>query len=118
MKLLTHSLTDLMLPDGVMKQSTWLTWAKQMTNMFIRTTSAIEGRNGWLTQIHFNGRGLSEKRLKSQTAIHNYYLKRADDTTAYERLTGDITDDMFEYIILNVQSLGEPRKRKARAVVM
>ena len=117
-KLLMHPLTDLMLPEGITKQSTWLTWAAQMTNMFIRTTSAIEGRNSWLTQLHFNGRGLSEKRLKSQTAIHNYHLKRADDTTAYERLTGDITDDMFEYIILNVQSLGEPRKRKARAVVM
>ncbi len=38
--------------------------------------------------MHHNGRGITSKRLKAQTILHNYYLKRCDDTTAAERLFG------------------------------
>ncbi len=85
-----------------------------MCRLFIRTTSAVEGRNGWLTQIHFNGRGLPEKRIQSQTAIHNYFLKRSDGTTACERLSGIKPDDMLAYILSNVDPLSQPRRRKVK----
>jgi hypothetical protein len=35
-----------------------------MVTKFQRTSSAVEGRNGYLTQMHHNRRGLSPSRLK------------------------------------------------------
>ena len=111
-KLNAHPLTPLMC-NGT-KETEWMKWAQQMTDMFLRTTSAVEGRNGWLSQIHFNGRGLSKKRLESQTAVHNYFLQRADGSTACERLTGEKPEDLFEFIMSNIGPLSEPRKRKIK----
>ena len=108
----SNSLTKLLLEKN--KSSKWLNWARQMANIFHRTTSAIEGRNGWLSQIHFSGRGLTTKRIQSQTAIHNYYLKRKDGTTACERLSKLKPTDLFDYIIRNIGDLPEPRKRKVK----
>jgi len=103
-KLQAHSLTPLMC-NADNKNSQWIEWAQKITKLFLRTTSAIEGRNGWLSQIHFNGRGLSEKRIISQTAIHNYELKRADGTTACERLSGIKPESLFEHIMDNIGPL-------------
>ena len=64
----------------------WLTWAENMARQFHRSSSAVEGRNGCLSQMYHNGRGLSQKRLKALTVIHNYGIKRADGTTAATRL--------------------------------
>ena len=85
-----------------------------MTNIFLRTTSAIEGRNGWLSQIHFSGRGLTTKRIKSQTAIHNYYLKRKDGTTACERLSKIKPTDLFDFIMGNIGELPALRAMESR----
>ncbi|NQY74432.1 MAG: hypothetical protein HRT90_06680 [Candidatus Margulisbacteria bacterium] len=84
-------------------------WAISMAKIFIRSTSAIEGRNGWLSQIHFNGRGLPEKRLISQTGIRNYFLTRTDGTTACERLSGIEPECLFKYIVDNLDPLSSPR---------
>jgi len=74
--------------------------------------NTIEGRNGWLSQMHFCGRGLSEKRLKSQTTIHNYFLKRDDKTTACERLSGIQPECLFEFILKKFDSLPLSRVKK------
>ena len=113
-KLNAHPMTATLMPKDRQKESAWVNWAQQMTNIFLRTTSAVEGRNGWLSQVHFNGRGLPEKRIESQTAIHNYFLKRDDNTTACERLTGEKPEDLFEYILKNIGPLKEPRKYKTQ----
>jgi hypothetical protein len=63
----------------------WLEWAEWMARQFHRSSSAVEGRNGYLSQMYHNGRGLTEKRLRALTVIHNYGLKRADGTTAAMR---------------------------------
>ena len=84
-------------------------WAISMAKIFIRSTSAVEGRNGWLSQLHFNGRGLPEKRLISQTGIRNYFLTRTDGTTACERLSGIKPECLFKYIVENLDPLSPPR---------
>jgi hypothetical protein len=107
LKLQQHPLTPLYIT-----QKKWLSWAKQMASNFQRTSSAIEGRNGWLSQMHHNGRGLSIKRLKALTVIHNYYLKRSDGTTAAERLFNKKFTDPFEVIMNKMGDLPLPRKSK------
>jgi hypothetical protein len=94
----------------------YMKWAINMVNIFIRSTSAIEGRNGWLSQLHFNGRGLPEKRLISQTALRNYFLKRTDGTTACQRLSGIKPKCLFTYITDNLDELSPPRIGKKMAL--
>ncbi len=77
----------------------WWNWGIWMVSKFQRSSSAVEGRNGYLSQIHHNRRGLSYKRLKVATVIHNFALKRNDGTTAAERLFGQQFPDLFEYLI-------------------
>jgi len=110
-KLLLHYMTVHLFANKSEK-TLWTQWAHSMVNLFVRSTSAIEGRNSWLSQIYFNGRGLSKKRILSQTAIRNYYIKRSDGTTACERLSKIKPEDLFEFIVGNFQSFPQPRRRK------
>ena len=112
-KLKSHPLTTIILQNRC-NDLKWRTWAEEISNIFIRATSAIEGRNSWLSQIHFNGRGFSQKRLISQCAIKNYFLERNDGTTACERLAGFKPENMFEFIVKNIGELAQPRKRKVK----
>ncbi len=84
-------------------------WAKWMISNFQRTSSAVEGRNGWLSQMHHNGRGLSPNRLKALTVLHNYYLKRADGTTAAERAFRQKFPDPLEWVVSRMGELPLPR---------
>ena len=64
-----------------LEREQWQHWAIWMVSKFQRCSSAVEGRNGYLSQVHHNRRGLSTKRLKVSTVIHNFALKRSDGTT-------------------------------------
>ncbi|MCP4457984.1 MAG: hypothetical protein GY816_08170 [Cytophagales bacterium] len=83
-----------------------------MVSNFQRTSSAVEGRNGWLSQMHHNGRGLSPKRLKALTVLHNYYLKRTDGTTAAERAFRQKFPDPLEWVVSRMGDLPLPRVSK------
>jgi hypothetical protein len=90
----------------------WLYWAEWMVSNFQRTSSAVEGRNGCLSQMHHNGRGITIKRLKALTAIHNFGLTRSDGTTAAERLFERDFPDLFEWLIKQMGDL--PLSRRGR----
>ena len=90
----------------------WWNWAIWMVSKFQRSSSAVEGRNGYLSQVHHNRRGLSTKRLQVSTVIHNFSLKRNDGTTAAERLFGQQFPDLFEYLVKNIGELPQPRKSR------
>lgn len=99
-----HPLTQQFLQNEEM-----VSWAKWMVTNFQRTSSAVEGRNGWLSQMHHNGRGLSPKRLKALTVLHNYYLKRRDGTTAAERIFRIKFPDPLEWVVKQMGDLPLPR---------
>ena len=90
----------------------WWNWGTWMVSKFQRSSSAVEGRNGYLSQIHHNQRGLSSERLKVATVIHNFALKRNDNTTAAERLFGQQFPNLFEYLVENIGELPQPRKSR------
>ncbi len=87
----------------------WVSWAEWVVSNFQRTSSAVEGRNGCLSQLRHNGRGLSSSRLRALTAIHNFGLRRSDGTSATERLFRRDFPDIFEWVIERMGELPEPR---------
>ena len=93
----------------------WWSWAQWMGNKFQRTSSPVEGRNGYLSRIHHGSRGLSEPRLEVLTVIHNFALHRADGSTAAERLFGRQFPDLFDYIVEHMGELPLPRKARKSA---
>ncbi len=101
------------LPESELQR--WLEWAEWMARNFHRSSSAVEGRNGYLSQMYHNGRGLTEKRLRALTVIHNYGLKRPDGTTAAMRLFGQTFPDLFSWLIDEMGALPLPRKGRERA---
>ncbi len=105
----SHSLTN-KISDDEMEE--WLSWTDWISGKFQRASSAIEGRNGYLSQMHHNGRGITAKRLKALTVIHNYDTKRRDGTTAAERLFDTKIPDLFDWLIEQMGDLPLPRKSR------
>lgn len=91
----------------------WIDWAQSMVLKYQRTTSAIEGRNARLAQHYFSSRGVRKSHINSLTVIHNYWIKRADGTTAAERLCNYKPPDLFEYILENMPKVATPKKHSS-----
>lgn len=103
--LTTHPLTNVHLNDD------WISWAQSIALKYQRTTSAIEGRNARLAQHYFASRGVRKSHINSLTAIHNYWIKRDDGTTAAERLCGYKPPDLLEYLLKNMPKMVLPKKQ-------
>ncbi len=104
-----HALTGTFSEDEILF---WQNWAQEMVGKFHRASSAVEGRNGFLSQIYHNNRGLDSKRLKALTVMHNYFITRSDGSTAAQRLFGEKPPDLFEWLLHQMGEL--PLSRKAR----
>lgn len=94
----------------------WVERAQWMVRHFHRSSSAVEGRNGCLSQMYHNGRGFTEKRLCALTVIHNYGIKHSDGSTAASRLFGQDFSDPLTWLVDQIGELPLPRKSKKRAV--
>ncbi|HSX79823.1 MAG TPA: DUF6399 domain-containing protein [Candidatus Saccharimonadia bacterium] len=89
----------------------WKTWATQRTKAFQRTSSSVEGRNGYLSQMHHNHRGLPRQRYKVWTVLHNFDCHAADGTTPAARFFGRAFPDLFETVLARLDALPQPRRR-------
>jgi hypothetical protein len=92
---------------------TWQAWAVDLAAQFQRASSAVEGRNGYLSHLTHGTRGTPPQRLKVMTVIHNFDLKRADGTTAAQRLLGTPFPDLFDWVMEPRGALPMPRKPRA-----
>ncbi len=110
-KLDDHPLTPLCHP---VQWQQYNQWAETLVARFQRTSSPVEGRNGYLSQIHQAGRGLSQTRLQVLRVLHNFELKRADGTTAAERFFGMEFPDLFEWLLPQMGDLPLPRTSRSR----
>ena len=89
--------------------------AKRLATVFQRSSSNVEGRNGYLSLRNHQLRGLDlPRKRKCFTAIHNFFLTRPDGTTAAERFFGRKPHSMFAAILESVElapaPLSPPRK--------
>ena len=110
--LLQHPLTATVTASEV---ETYYAWASDLTGQFQRASSAVEGRNGYLSQLNHCARGTPPQRLKVMTVIHNFDLKRADETTAAERLFKTSFPDLFDWMVERMAPLPVPRKPRTPA---
>lgn len=106
-----HALTGTFSKDEILF---WQNWAQEMVGKFHRASSAVEGRNGFLSQIYHNNRGLNPDRLKALTVMHNYFTTRSDGSTAAQRLFGEKPPDLFEWLLHRMGELPLPRKPRKR----
>ena len=105
----THALT-LRLPLQALED--WHAWAMRQVHAFQRASSAVEGRNGALAQLHHNQRGLPQQRYKVWTMLHNFDCRAADGTTPAARFFGRTFPDLFETILSHIGALPRPRRRE------
>jgi len=89
--------------------------AKELAEVFQRSSSNVEGRNGYLSLRNHQLRGLDRPRKREcLTAIHNFFLTRPDGTTAAERFFGQKPRSMFAAILASVElppaPLSPPRR--------
>jgi len=89
--------------------------AKRLATVFQRSSSNVEGRNGYLSLRSHQLRGLDLPRKRECfTTMHNFFLTRPDGTTAAERFFGQQPRSMFAAILDAVElapaPLSPPRK--------
>lgn len=89
-------------------------WAKRLVRTFQRASSAVEGRNGYLSFVHRANRGMSNQRLEVLTVVHNYDIRSWDDQTPAERLFQRDFPDLFEFVLHNVTGFPEPRAKRRK----
>jgi hypothetical protein len=83
-------------------------------DVFQRSSSCVEGRNGQLSLHHHGRHRLSDRKLAALTAVHNFHICRADGTTAAERFFGRAHPALFERLLLRVPLPPRPRRRRTR----
>jgi plasmid maintenance system antidote protein VapI len=97
--------------EGV--QTEWWRRALECAQVFQRSSSCVEGRNGQLSLKFHAFRRINSNSLKILTILHNFFIKRADRTTAAERFFGQKPKDLFTWLLDKVE-LPRPRKKHSR----
>jgi hypothetical protein len=104
----THVITQRLSPQVLVD---WHAWAMDRVITFQRASSAVEGRNGYLSQMHHNHRGLPKHRSKVWTVLHNFDCRAADGTTPASRFFRRSFPDLFETVLSTIEDLPRPRNR-------
>jgi hypothetical protein len=89
--------------------------AREFAEVFQRSSSNVEGRNGYLSLRNHQLRGLDLPRKRAcLTTIHNFFLTRPDGTTAAERFFCQKPRSMFAAILDAVDLPPAPRSPQRR----
>ncbi len=109
-----HAMTCCLSPEAL---KAWQAWATQEVGAFQRASSAVEGRNGYLSGMHHQQRGLPKRRYKAWTILHNFDMRASDGTTPAARFFNRSFPDLFETVLANVGALPQPRQRQRIVMV-
>jgi hypothetical protein len=104
-----HAITQQLAPHVLAE---WHVWANDRVKTFQRASSAVEGRNGLLSQMHHKQRGLPKQRYKVWTVLHNFDCRAADGTTPAVRFFRQTFPDLFETVLAHIEVLPRPRQRQ------
>ena len=81
--------------------------------VFQRSSSCVEGRNGQLALRHHSLHRLTDRKLTALTTVHNYFIRRGDGTTAAERFFGAKPRDLFTWILERVDLPGWAAQKRS-----
>ncbi|MDP6944208.1 MAG: DUF6399 domain-containing protein [Myxococcota bacterium] len=113
-------LAPLRVPDGVLShlepaaRSSLEKLAWDCADVFQRSSSCVEGRNGALALAEHARRGLPQRRLQALTIISNYGVVGEEGTTAAERFFGQQHDDLFEWLLTTMPLPARPARKRPR----
>ena len=86
----------------------------ELVNIFQRSSSCVEGRNGVISFKHHQLHDMSERKRGVMTAIHNFFNLRKDKKTAAERFFENKPADLFQKVLDSIsipaRPLSPPRK--------
>ena len=89
--------------------------ALECAQLFQRSSSCVEGRNGQLALHHHRLHRISGRKLTALTTVHNYFVRRENGTTAAERFFGAQPRDLFEWVLDRVDLPGRPAEKRAQS---
>ena len=87
--------------------------ARESVLAFQRSSSCVEGRNGHLALFHHGTHRLSRHKLRALTVVHNFHTRRADGSTAAERLFKRSHASLFERVLTGLPSWPRPAKKRS-----
>jgi hypothetical protein len=90
------------------------TVATNCAQLFQRSSSSVEGRNGYLSLRHHGLHKLSTRKLTVLTVLHNYYIQRSDRTTAAERFFEQKPKDLFGYLLGRIPYPPRPAMKRIK----
>jgi hypothetical protein len=111
-RFMAHAITQELNPE-LLEQ--WQDWATQRVSAFQRTSSAVEGRNGMLSGLHHNHRGLPKRRFQVWRILHNFDCRASDGTTPAARFFNHEFPDLFETVLSYIDELPRARQRRLNA---
>lgn len=88
--------------------------AQECADLFQRSSSCVEGRNGFLSLYQHGHHRLSPRKQAVLTAIHNFAITRPDGTTAAERFFAQGHPPLFEQVLERMPWPARPAKRRPR----
>ena len=99
------------LPDGHKNELKKV--VTECAQIFQRSSSNVEGRNGQLSLHHHIYKNMSTRKLSAATVIHNYFIRRQDGTTAAERFFGKAPEPLFNHLLSVTDYPAAPAKKRS-----
>ena len=87
--------------------------AKFCAQLFQRSSSCVEGRNGQLALFHHGLHRLTETKLAALTAVHNFHIRRPDGTTPADRFFETEHGDLVSALLERMPQLPRPARPRS-----
>jgi len=88
--------------------------ARICADLFQRSSSCVEGRNGQLALFHHGLHRLTDDKLAALTVVHNFHIRRPDGTTPAQRFFEAEHDDLFSHLVERMPPLARPARARSR----
>lgn len=88
--------------------------ATECAHLFQRSSSCVEGRNGYLSLRHHGLHRITDRKLAALTTVHNFFIRDSQGRTAAERFFGARPKELFQYLLDHVDLPGRPAKKRPK----
>ena len=86
--------------------------ATECAQLFQRSSSCVEGRNGYLSLRHHGLHRISDRKLAALTTVHNFFTQDSQERTPAERLFGTKPKELFHHLLDRVDLPGRPAQKR------